>query len=96
MGEFVHLTQFRLDGNQLNELPNWIGNLVDVTWLDFSDNQLKRLPEEITNLEKLETLQLKQNKDLILTHDQEIWIDKLKNNGCNVYLDGDESGEIFF
>ncbi len=90
MRELVHLTQLRLDSNQLTELPKWIGNLVDVTWLDLRDNKLKRLPEEITGLVKLETLQLAQNEDLILTHNQEIWIDKLKNNGCNVYLDGDE------
>lgn len=86
----VHLTQFRLDSNQLNELAKWIGNLVDMTWLDLRDNQLEKPPEEITGLEKLETLQLEQNKNLILTHDRKLWVDKLKNSGCNVYLDGNE------
>jgi internalin A len=51
-----------LTGNNLVELPTWIGDLRDLKVLDISHNDLTALPEEIGGLRKLQILAIRQNK----------------------------------
>lgn len=48
-------------GNPLKELPNWIGNLTQLTRLWAEDCQLSDIPFTITQLEHLEELKLDDN-----------------------------------
>lgn len=50
-----------MDGNQLSELPQEIGNLKNLLCLDVSENRLERLPEEISGLTSLTYLVISQN-----------------------------------
>ena len=56
-----HLSELRLSGNQLTELPPEIGNLIHLSQLDLSDNQLAELPPEMRNLGHLSELDLSGN-----------------------------------
>ena len=81
---FKQLTELRFDSTQLTEVSKDIGELINLTWLDLSRNDLHRLPDKVTNLVNLETLSLRDNKNLVLTKSQENWIEILKDNGCSV------------
>jgi hypothetical protein len=48
--------------NQLQSLPDSIGNLENLTELDLCDNQLQSLPDSIGNLENLTELDLRENQ----------------------------------
>ena len=87
IGSLISLEELRLTRNNLEELPKEIGNLVGLEKLYLADNQLVGLPQEIENLTNLIELSFANNKDLILTDTQKVWIKNLKNNGCNVYID---------
>uniref|UniRef100_A0A7N4PRI8 Leucine rich repeat containing 1 n=1 Tax=Sarcophilus harrisii TaxID=9305 RepID=A0A7N4PRI8_SARHA len=60
IGALLHLEDLWLDGNQLAELPQEIGNLKNLLCLDVSENKLERLPEEISGLASL--------TDLVISH----------------------------
>lgn len=49
-------------GARLTELPDWIGDLTDLTELNFNDNQLTQLPNSIGNLTNLTVLSLRGNR----------------------------------
>lgn len=61
IGALLHLKDLWLDGNQLSELPQEIGNLRNLLCLDVSENRLERLPEEISGLISLTDLVVSQN-----------------------------------
>jgi Leucine-rich repeat (LRR) protein len=50
-----------INGNQLEQLPEEIGNLVALEKFDISNNKLKRLPASVGKLKKLEELNLSGN-----------------------------------
>ena len=56
------LNILRLHNNQLNSLPNQIGNLTNLLKLWLNNNQLNSLPNEIGNLTKLQELWLYNNQ----------------------------------
>ncbi|MEM9274092.1 MAG: COR domain-containing protein [Cyanobacteria bacterium P01_F01_bin.143] len=56
------LTDLNLRDNQLEILPNSIGNLFNLTKLNLWNNNLKILPESIGNLSKLTYLSLRDNQ----------------------------------
>ena len=47
-----------LGGNQLRELPDWIGDLSALNWLSLYGNPLTDLPDALGNLGALDTLDL--------------------------------------
>ena len=51
-----------LSSNQLTSLPEWIGNLTNLTRLDLHSNQLTSLPESLGNLTNLTELYLSENQ----------------------------------
>ena len=58
-----------------------------MTWLEelfISGNKLKSLPTCIVNLKNLKWLSIIDNDGLVLTDEQQMWIDELKANGCKV------------
>jgi hypothetical protein len=59
--EILLMTELNLSGNQLSEIPIYIGKLANLTTLDLSDNQLTELPEYIGNLVYLLSLNLNNN-----------------------------------
>ena len=56
------LKKLDLRYNELKELPESIGELVNLQKLDLGYNKLKKLPESIKNLKKLKLLKLERNK----------------------------------
>ena len=53
-----------LDHNNIEELPNWIGDLKNLKVLSIRNNKLKELNSFISYCENLEQLYLSGNKDL--------------------------------
>ena len=70
----------------LDEFPKALCGLQKLTTLILWDNNLRELPDEITNFDQLEKINLRGNP-LSLTKDQLDWLDRLRSNGCTVYLD---------
>ena len=56
------LTKLDLSHNMLTELPELIGDLINLTHLSVSDNQLTLLPRSIKQLQHLQELDLRNNK----------------------------------
>lgn len=50
-----------LSGNQIEEVPTEIGNLVKLRWLNLQSNKIKNIPAEIGNLIKLKEFHLEHN-----------------------------------
>uniref|UniRef100_A0A8C4VJV7 Leucine rich repeat containing 1 n=1 Tax=Gopherus evgoodei TaxID=1825980 RepID=A0A8C4VJV7_9SAUR len=61
IGALFSLKDLWLDGNQLAEIPQEIGNMKNLLCLDVSENKLERLPEEISGLTSLTDLLVSQN-----------------------------------
>jgi len=55
-----------------------------LTSLDLGSNKLTKLPKDIVFLTKLKSFSFSGDKNLILSKNQNDWIQKLKENGCNV------------
>lgn len=61
--KFTQLTRLHLDGNQINRIPDLLGeSLLNLTTLTLTGNNLKQLPETMRNLTKLTSLHLANNK----------------------------------
>ncbi|GAB5354174.1 hypothetical protein AAMO2058_000096900 [Amorphochlora amoebiformis] len=61
LGRLCSLKILRLAGNHLEQLPNTIGLLKNLTELDFSENSIKSLPSCIGGLSKLKRLNARRN-----------------------------------
>jgi len=85
IGKLVNLKDLHLDNNALTELPTEIGKLVNLEELYLNDNALTELPREICKLKKLKKLDLSANQ-LDLTADQEMWIARLEEYGCEAVI----------
>ena len=59
--------------NSITDIPNWIGNLNNLTSLTINNSNLDSLPEWIASLTNLENLSLSDNKLLTLPK----WINQL-------------------
>ena len=65
--------RLNLDNNQIESLPENIGNLTNITSISLQNNHLKSLPNSIGNLVNLETLYLSYNQ-----------LNQLPNSICNL------------
>jgi internalin A len=61
VGKLTNLTTLGL-GNQLTEIPDFIGELTNLEKLYLSDNQLTEIPESVGKLTNLTTLHLSFNQ----------------------------------
>ncbi len=82
--KLINITKLDISYNEIKELPLEIGDLINLESFILNDNQLKELPISICNLTNLKYLVLDDNPDLILSKEQTIWINKLKDNKCTV------------
>jgi len=57
----LNLCDLQLQNNQLTDLPNHFGFLINLTKLDLSSNKLESLPESMSGLSKLTELNLSSN-----------------------------------
>lgn len=80
IGNLINLTELSIRENLLPELPKEICGLVNLIELDLEMNELTELPKEIGNLVNLTKLELSDNPRLILSLEQEEWIEKLQEN----------------
>lgn len=60
--DMKELRVIRLYGNQLDSLPEWMGELTELERLYLGKNNLKKLPESIGNLKKLKILSAPYNE----------------------------------
>jgi hypothetical protein len=71
---------------QKGYFPDEIGELVQLEELCISYNHIERLPASIVNLKNLKRLCLCNNKDLLLTFEQKLWIWELERNGADIVI----------
>lgn len=60
--ELDQLNFLRLVGSPLEQIPDQIGNLQNLTSLDLQNNNISIIPKSIKNLKKLKLLDLSENK----------------------------------
>lgn len=75
------LTTLNLSCNQLREIPESIGRLVNLAVLDLRDNQIQRLPGSMSKMKSLRTLDVSFNKLKYLPQG-------LRSLGCTVISEG--------
>ena len=63
---FSNLTWLHLGGNQLTEIPDWLGGLTNLTWLSIGGNQLSELPDSLGQLTNLAWLSIGGNQVRVL------------------------------
>ncbi len=85
-GRLNRLEYLDLSGNQLKSLPETFGLLHRLQELDLSWNQLKSLPDTLIQIAGFKRLWLHGNPSLTLSSTLQQWIERLRDNGCNVYL----------
>lgn len=73
-------------GIGLDNIPDEICNLKNLTTLVLWDNNLVYLPEKIINFKHLKKLNLRGNPNLLITLDQKKWLDELRLYH-NVFID---------
>lgn len=71
--------------NELYELPSEIGNLTQLKGLDISSNNLSELPSSIVKLTNLEAFYYYDSEGLLLSDEQEAWLEYLADSGCVIY-----------
>lgn len=59
--ELANLSELKLQGNQIEEIPTTIGLLPALKMLDISNNKIKTLPGELADCCKLKEINLKSN-----------------------------------
>jgi len=89
MTQLFHLKELNLGYNKINELPEEIGNLNNLIDLNLESNQLQELPSSIIYLNNLKRLSLGKNNHLILTKEQKLWLEELRNNDCEISSSND-------
>ncbi|XP_049840577.1 leucine-rich repeat-containing protein 47-like [Schistocerca gregaria] len=60
--ELIHLSEMKLNGNNIKEVPPTIGQLPAMKMLDLSDNSIATVPGELSDIPKLKEVNLKGNK----------------------------------
>ena len=70
--------------NELYDLPSDIGRLTQLKGLDISSNNLSELPSSIVKLINLEAFYY-DAEDLLLSDEQEVWLQYLADCGCEIY-----------
>ena len=91
IGNLRNLRVLTIWNNNLSEIPPEIGLLSNLKGLSLWGNPLTSLPEEITKLTQLKELEL---PNLSLSPSQKLWIDSLKENGCEVWMDDSEDQPV--
>jgi Leucine-rich repeat (LRR) protein len=85
--KLVNLEKLYVSSNQLTSLPSEIGKLVNLKELDVSRNRLTSLPSEIGFLRNLEYLGYSNNPIEYIPPQVQRLLDRLLNNGQEVYQD---------
>ena len=67
--------------------PEELGKLTQLESLCIIQNFIERLPESIVNLKNLKKLCLCENRNLVLTFEQKLWIWELEKKGCVIECD---------
>lgn len=80
-----NLKSLILSDNQIEKLPEEIGKLIQLENLYLSGNNLTNLPKNIIQLRNLKWLSLTDNKRLVLTCEQKIWLNDLSIKGCKIF-----------
>ncbi|CAG9861061.1 unnamed protein product [Phyllotreta striolata] len=57
----INLSEIKLRGNEIEEIPNKINSLSSLKFFDIGDNKLKSIPGELSDCQKLKDLNLKGN-----------------------------------
>ena len=70
--------------NLLEELPESICNMIWLEELYLSGNKLKKLPKNIIKLKNIKWLFIIDKDNLVLTKQQEKWIENIKSKGNKV------------
>jgi len=90
ISKLVNLKKLDIRYSLLSGLSDDLGSLLLLRNLILSDNQfMEKLPPTIMNLKNLKEFNIKNNPSLILTQEQKVWINELKENGCDVMMDSD-------
>ncbi len=76
-----------LGHSNLKSIPADIRKFKKLKSLYLHKNDLYSLPSEIIELTQLERLNIENNSNLVLSIPQKLWIQKLKDNNCNVSMD---------
>ena len=79
-----NLESLNIVGNQLEGIPESIGNLSSLKFLNFGNNQLRCLPESIEHLKNLQILYLWRNQLDSLEKEK---IKELVPEGCKIVFD---------
>jgi Leucine-rich repeat (LRR) protein len=85
--KLVNLEKLYVSSNQLTSLPSEIGKLINLEEIDVYNNQLTSLPSEIGFLRNLEYLGYSNNPIEYIPPQVQRLIDRLRNNGQEVYQD---------
>ena len=80
----IKLKSLVLSDNLLEELPESICNMIWLEELYLSGNKLKKLPKNIIKLKNIKWLSIIDNDNLVLTKQQEKWIENIKSKGNKV------------
>jgi hypothetical protein len=87
IGKLVNLEKLYVSSNQLTSLPSEIGKLINLEEIDVYNNQLTSLPSEIGFLRNLIYLGYSDNPVEYIPPQVQRLIDRLRNNGQEVYQD---------
>lgn len=87
IGELGNLEVLTVWMNDLKSIPIEIKYLTNLKGLSLWGNPIVTLPEEITCLIGLKKLELGDMPNLMLSSRQRDWINKLNENGCEIWID---------
>ena len=82
----LSLSKIELSCLGLDSISRELCFLENVKTLNLFQNNIRELPKEIVNFRDLTLLNLKSNL-LTLNQNQHIWINQLKEKGCEIYVD---------